>query len=60
MHVAFEGGTGAYTAVLVTDEEYERVVEEYPIPLPIRFLRGFRPRDLLRIDPRSEPLPGVQ
>jgi len=60
VHVAFEGGTGEYTAVPVTGEEYERVVEEYPIPLPIRFLMGFAPRDLLRLEPRSEPRPGVQ
>lgn len=60
VRVAFEGVAGDYTAVPVVGEEYTRVVEEYPIPLPIRFLMGFPPRDLLRLEPRSEPRPGIE
>lgn len=54
VRVAFDDGTGgAYRAVPVDGEEYERVAAEFPIPLPIRFLMGFPPRDLLRLEPRS-------
>lgn len=53
VRVAIDGSTGDYTAVAVEGEEFTRVAAEYPIPLPVLFLMGFPPRDLLRLDPRS-------
>ena len=42
-----------YIAVPVDGEEFERVADEHPLPLPVRFLMGFPPpREILRLDPR--------
>lgn len=45
------GGTQEYMAVLVTGEEYDRVQAEHPLPTVARFLMGFAPRRILRLDP---------
>jgi len=53
VRVALDGNIGDYTAFPVEGEEYARVVAEWPIPLRMKILMGFAPRDLLRLDPRS-------
>ena len=45
------GETQEYMAVLVTGEEYDRVQAEHPLPTVARFLMGFAPRRILRLDP---------
>ncbi len=54
--VAFDDGSagGAYTAVPVDGEEAERVKAAYPFSLPMKALMGFAPRDVMRLDPRTE------
>jgi hypothetical protein len=45
------GVTANYTAVPVSDAEFDRVAAEHPLSLPVRFLMGFPPaRDILRLD----------
>ena len=51
VRVTIDGVAGEYIAVPVEGEEYARLVEEWPIPLPMQFLMGFAPRNLLRLDP---------
>ncbi len=46
------GVTGDYIAVPVKGEEYAQVVVDWPIPFRMRFLMGFAPRSLLRLDPK--------
>ena len=46
------GVTGDYIAVPVEGEEYAQVVVDWPIPFRMRFLMGFAPRSLLRLDPK--------
>ena len=52
VQVEIEEVTGDYIAVPVEGEEYARVVEEWPLPFRMRFVMGFAPRDLLRLDPK--------
>jgi len=49
------GTKGAYRAVPVTGSEYDRVNDANRLPLVFRFVTGFPPRLLLRLDPRQEP-----
>lgn len=51
MQVTANGQTLDHTAVLVTGEEHERVNSEHSLPLLFRFLTGFPPRYLVRLDP---------
>ena len=52
VRVDVEGTVSDYVAVPVEGEEFERVVAEHPLPLPVRFLMGFPPpREILRLDP---------
>jgi len=51
VQVEFEGETGNYMAVTVGDEEYDRVDAENKLGPVIRFLTGFPPRYILRLDP---------
>ena len=53
VRAAINGVTGDYIAVPVEGEEYAQVVADWPIPLRMRFLMGFAPRSLLRLDPQS-------
>lgn len=53
VRVNIDGVAGDYTAVPAEGDEYARVVAEWPIPLPMQFLMGFAPRNLLRLDPQS-------
>ena len=46
------GVTGDYIAVPVEGEEYAQVVVDWPIPFRMRFLMGFAPRSLWRLDPK--------
>ncbi len=44
-----------YIAVEVGGEEFERVLEKHPLPLPVMVLMGFPPeRDILRLDKATE------
>ena len=51
VRVTIDGVAGEYIAVPVEGDEYARLVAEWPIPLPMQFLMGFAPRNLLRLDP---------
>ena len=53
VRVTMDGVTADYIAVPVEGEEYAQVVADWPIPLRMRFLMGFAPRSLLRLDPQS-------
>ena len=53
LRATINGVTGDYIAVPVEGEEYAQVVADWPIPLRMRFLMGFAPRSLLRLDPQS-------
>ena len=52
LRATINGVTGDYIAVPVEGEEYAQVVADWPIPLRMRFLMGFAPRSLLRLDPQ--------
>ena len=52
VRVTIDGVAGDYIAVPVEGEEYARLVAEWPIPLPMQFLMGFAPRNLLRLAPQ--------
>ena len=41
-----------YVAVPITGAEYDRVNAEHGLPLLFRFVTGFPPRHLVRLDPR--------
>ena len=53
VRAAINGVTSDYIAVPVKGEEHAQVVANWPIPLGMRFLMGFAPRSLLRLDPQS-------
>lgn len=54
----FDGIEGRYVAVEVQGEEFERVSQAHPLPLPVLFLMGFPPeRDILRLDKASDVSP---
>ena len=54
VRVEIDGTAGNYVAVPLEGEELDRIAEEFPIPLFMRFLMGFPPpRDILRLDPTS-------
>jgi len=52
VRATIDGDTSDYVAVPVQGEEYAQVTAEWPIPLRMRFLMGFAPRSLLRLDPQ--------
>lgn len=51
VQVELEGHKRAYTAVPVEGEEYQRVTDEHELGPVVRFLTGFPPRRLVRLDP---------
>ena len=52
VRVEMGGDVADYVAVIVTGDEFDRVVAEFPIPLFMRFLMGFPiGRDIVRLDP---------
>ena len=54
----FDGIEGRYVAVAVRGEEFERVSQAHPLPLPVLFLMGFPPeRDILRLDKVTDVSP---
>ena len=53
VQVTLDGMKGAYIAVPVTDEEHDRVNGEHSLGLVFRFLTGFPPRHLVRLDPQE-------
>jgi hypothetical protein len=57
VRVEREVGSGAFRAVPVSGAEFERVNTEHALPLVFRFLTGFPPRHLLRLDPAEPAAP---
>ena len=57
VRVARDGEAGDYVAVEVTGDEYDRLQAEHPLPTVARFLMGFAPRRILRLDPSPAPSP---
>ena len=55
VQVARDGETSDYLAVEVTGDEYDRLQAEHPLPTVARFLMGFAPRRILRLDPSPAP-----
>jgi deazaflavin-dependent oxidoreductase (nitroreductase family) len=51
VQVTSGGTTGAYVAVPVTGEEKDRVEAQHSLGPVIRFLTGFPPRRIVRLDP---------
>ncbi len=51
--IRMDGTQNAYTAVPVSNGEFERVNAHHPLPLSIRILTGFPPRRIVRLDPRQ-------
>ena len=51
VRVARHGTTADYVAVPATGAEGDRVASEHPLPVGVRFLMGFAPREFLRLDP---------
>jgi hypothetical protein len=49
--VTMDGETQTYTAVPVTGAEFDRVNADHPLGPMIRFLTGYPPRRLVRLDP---------
>lgn len=45
--------TGEYTAVAISQAEFEKVDGEHALPPVFRILTGFPPRYILRLDPRA-------
>jgi hypothetical protein len=54
VRVQGEEGADLYRAVPVEGAEYDRVNTEHALPLVFRFLTGFPPRLLVRLDPADE------
>lgn len=53
VRITQNGETADYVAVPVAGEERNRVEAEYPAGLVFRFLTGFPPRHILRLDPQG-------
>ena len=52
VEVTLEGTRGDYLAVPVVGDEHDRVDGEHSLPLLFRFVTGFPPRYLIRLDPQ--------
>lgn len=52
LEVTRRGQRAPYHALAPEGAERERVARAYALPLAIRFLTGFPPREFLRLDPR--------
>jgi hypothetical protein len=52
VEINLDGKQLAFTAVPVEGRELQRLVDDYPMPLWMRFLAGFPPRNFLRLEPR--------
>ena len=53
------GETVAYTAVPVSDEERERLLDDSGFPALAYVFTGFAPREFLRLDPREPEEPAA-
>jgi len=53
------GGETDYRAVPVTGAEFDRVDAEHPLGPVIRFLTGYPPRRLVRLDPVAPAVPAT-
>jgi hypothetical protein len=56
--VTMDGVTKSCTAVPVTGAEFDRVNADHPLGPMIRFLTGYPPRRIVRLDPASPPSTG--
>ena len=52
VQVTLDGDTGDYRVVPITGSEHERVDAEHRHGIVFRFLTGFPPRSIVRLDPR--------
>ncbi len=52
VQVTLDGDRGDYLAVPVSGEEHDRVDGEHSLPTMFRFVTGFPPRYLVRLDPQ--------
>jgi hypothetical protein len=57
--VVGSGGETDYRAVQVTGAEFDRVTAEHPLGPAIRFLTGYPPRRLMRLDPVAPVVPAA-
>lgn len=53
VQATLDGETRDYRVVPLTDAERDRVDAEHSLPLVFRFLTGFPPRHIVRLDPRE-------
>ncbi len=51
IRVTYQGTTTDYTAATLRGAEYEEVAAYFPLPLSYRFMSGFPPRYIVRLDP---------
>ena len=52
VEATIDGSKGSYRAVPVEGEEADRVDAEHPHPAWFRFMTGYPPRKIVRLDPR--------
>jgi len=57
--VVANGTQTDYRAVQVTGAEFDRVNAEHPLGPIVRFLTGYPPRRLMRLDPVAPPAPAA-
>jgi len=57
--VVSSGEQKDYRAVQVTGAEFDRVNAEHPLGPIVRFLTGYPPRRLMRLDPVAPPAPAA-
>lgn len=54
VRVTLDGETADYQAVPIASAEYERVDRDHSLPLFMRILTGFPPREIVRLDPGAK------
>lgn len=59
VQVEMDGRKGAYRVVPVEEEEFDRVNSEHSLGPVVRFLTGFPPRRLVRLDPADDASAGL-
>ena len=52
VRVTYQGTTTDYTAATLQGAEYDQVAADFPLPLSYRFMTGFPPRYIVRLDAR--------
>ena len=59
IQVVANGAQTEYRATQVTGAEFDRVNAEHPLGPVVRFLTGYPPRRLMRLDPVAPPAPAT-